>query len=434
MLRIINSQEPLVEELRKSGEISGQEVLPVVMEIIDTVKRDGDQALYDYTERFDGASLAGKGLKVTAGEIEEAYRQVTPKFLQALRQAKENIINFHRQQREKSWWQVDEAGNILGQLYRPLTRVGLYVPGGRAAYPSSVLMTALPGVVAGVKELVMVTPPNSDGTVNPYTLVAAEEAGVREIYKIGGAQAVAALTYGTETIKLVDKIVGPGNIFVTMAKKLCYGDVDIDMLAGPSEILIIADQTAHPAYLAADLLSQAEHDPLARSILITPEKELAKKTAAEVKGQLATLPKKDIAEQSLQQRGAIIITADLQEAFDLANRFAPEHLELCIDHPFNWLGQVKNAGAVFLGHYSPEPLGDYYAGPNHVLPTGGTARFSSPLNVDMYMKKTSLIGYTKAGLLEAAEAVEELASVEGLAAHARAVEVRRKVALWEEKQ
>ncbi|HHY60360.1 MAG TPA: histidinol dehydrogenase, partial [Clostridia bacterium] len=267
MLRIIQSQDPLVEELRQAGQISGQEVLPQVMEIIERVKRDGDQALYEYTERFDGASLRGRGLKVTAAEMEAAYEVVTQGFLDALRKAKENIMNFHRRQLEKSWWQVDEAGNILGQLYRPLARVGLYVPGGRAAYPSSVLMTALPGVVAGVKELVMVTPPGRDGTVNPYTLVAAGEAGVTEIYKVGGAQAVAALTYGTETIQPVDKIVGPGNIYVTMAKKLCYGDVDIDMLAGPSEIFIIADASAHPVYLAADLLSQAEHDPLARAIL-----------------------------------------------------------------------------------------------------------------------------------------------------------------------
>lgn len=434
MLRIVNSQDPLVEELRQAGQSSGNEVLTQVMEIINAVKRDGDKALYEYTERFDGASLAGRGLQVTAGEIEAAYGEVTPAFLEALRRAKENIINFHRCQLEKSWWQVDEAGNILGQLYRPLARVGLYVPGGRAAYPSSVLMTALPGVVAGVKELVMVTPPRRDGTVNPYTLVAAKEAGVTEIYKIGGAQAVAALTYGTETIRPVDKIVGPGNIYVTMAKKLCYGDVDIDMLAGPSEILIIADATANPVYLAADLLSQAEHDPLARAILITPEKDLAEQTAQEVARLLAELPRREIAGQSLRERGAIILTADLEEAFDLANRFAPEHLELCLDQPFIWLGRVQNAGAVFLGHYSPEPLGDYYAGPNHVLPTGGTARFSSPLNVEMYMKKTSLIGYSQSGLMAAAEAVEELARVEGLEAHARAINVRKKVAAWKERQ
>lgn len=434
MLRIIQSQDPLVEELRQAGQISGQEVLPQVMEIIERVKRDGDQALYEYTERFDGASLRGRGLKVTAAEMEAAYEVVTQGFLDALRKAKENIMNFHRRQLEKSWWQVDEAGNILGQLYRPLARVGLYVPGGRAAYPSSVLMTALPGVVAGVKELVMVTPPGRDGTVNPYTLVAAGEAGVTEIYKVGGAQAVAALTYGTETIQPVDKIVGPGNIYVTMAKKLCYGDVDIDMLAGPSEIFIIADASAHPVYLAADLLSQAEHDPLARAILATPDRDLAVRTAGEVAKQLEELPRREIAAQSLRHRGAIILTADLEEAFDLANRFAPEHLELCLDQPFQWLGRVRNAGAVFLGHYAPESLGDYFAGPNHVLPTGGTARFSSPLNVDMYMKKTSLIGYTRAGLMEAAGAVEELARVEGLEAHARAVTVRRKVAPWNEEQ
>ncbi|NLL18156.1 MAG: histidinol dehydrogenase [Clostridia bacterium] len=425
MLKIIKSKDPLVEELIKAGQIGGEEVLPQVTEIVQSVRQRGDEALYEYTERFDGADLRLTGLKVTGEEIQAAYHKVSPEFLKALRQAKENILRFHQQQMQKSWWQLDEVGNMVGQLYRPLARVGLYVPGGRAAYPSSVLMTALPGVVAGVEELVMVSPPSNTGEVNPFTLVAAHEAGVKEIYKLGGAQAVAALTYGTETIAPVDKIVGPGNIYVTMAKKICYGDVDIDMLAGPSEILVVADETANPVYLAADLLSQAEHDPMARAILVTPEEGLAKQTVQEVERQLSLLPRAEIARESLDNKSAVILTSDLEEGMELANRFAPEHLELCLKEPITWLSRVKNAGAVFLGHYSPESLGDYYAGPNHVLPTGGTARFSSPLNVDMYLKKTSLISYTKEGLRAVAAAIEELASVEGLDAHARAVTVRR---------
>ncbi|NLC76435.1 MAG: histidinol dehydrogenase, partial [Clostridia bacterium] len=312
---MVKSNDSFVEALIRAGEIGGEEVLPQVKEIVETVRQRGDEALYAYTERFDGADLRIKGLKVAPEEIEAAYRQVTPGFLAALGQAKENILRFHRRQLQNSWWQLDEVGNLVGQLYRPLRRVGLYVPGGRAAYPSSVLMTALPGIVAGVPELVMVSPPSGTGEMNPYTLVAAKEAGVGEIYKLGGAQAVAALTYGTETIAPVDKIVGPGNIYVTMAKKICYGDVDIDMLAGPSEILIVADDTANPVYLAADLLSQAEHDPLARAVLITPEREVAEKTAEEVKKQLGFLPREEIARESLQNRGAAIITADLEEAF-----------------------------------------------------------------------------------------------------------------------
>lgn len=424
MLRIIRSDDPSVEELRQSGHLGEAGVLSLVAEIVENVREKGNEALLDYTLRFDGVSLDAKSLKVTPEEIEAAYQRVQTSFLASLRKAKANITRFHQQQIQKSWWQLDEMGNLVGQLYRPLARVGLYVPGGTAAYPSSVLMTAVPGAVAGVTELIMVTPSNNRGEINPFTLVAAQEAGVKEIYKLGGAQAVAALAYGTETIRPVDKIVGPGNIYVTMAKKLCYGDVDIDMLAGPSEILIVADKTANPLYLAADLLSQAEHDPLARAILVTPDEELAKKTVLEVARQLPSLPRQEIALKSLRDRGAAIITRDLIEAVDLVNRFAPEHLELCIEEPLPWLGRIKNAGAIFMGHYTPESLGDYYAGPNHVLPTGGTARFSSPLNVDMYLKKTSLIGYTKEGLREAAEAVEELALVEGLTAHAHAVRVR----------
>lgn len=425
MLQIFNSNDPAVEELRQLGQVGGEDVLLLVAEIIKEVREKGNEALLEFTKRFDGVQFDPNSLKVSSAEIETAYEKVTPSFLKALGKAKDNITSFHQQQLQKSWWQLDDEGNLVGQLYRPLRRVGLYVPGGTAAYPSSVLMTALPGAVAGVEELVMVSPPGNTGELNPFTLVAAAEAGVKEIHKVGGAQGIAALTYGTETIAPVDKIVGPGNIYVTMAKKLCYGDVDIDMLAGPSEILIIADQTANPVYLAADLLSQAEHDILARAILVTPEEKLAQKTAQEVERQLAMLPRQKIATQSLEQRGAAIITTDLAEAVALANDFAPEHLELCLADPLPWVGRIKNAGAVFLGHYTPESLGDYYAGPNHVLPTGGRARFSSPLNVDMYLKKTSLIGYTKEGLWQAAQAVEELALVEGLTAHARAVEVRR---------
>lgn len=425
MLKILKSGDPQVEKLYQLGKIGGEEVLPLVTEIVKEIKEKGNEALLKYTQKFDGASLTERDLRVNTEEVEAAYAEVSPVFINSIKEAAANILSFHQKQLQKSWWDLDEKGNLVGQLYRPLERVGLYVPGGTAAYPSSVLMTALPGLVAGVKELVMVSPPDSTGKLNPYTLVAAAEAGVKEIYKIGGAQAIAALSYGTETIKKVDKIVGPGNIYVTMAKKICYGDVDIDMLAGPSEILIVADKTANPVYLAADLLSQAEHDILARAILVTPFEELAKETVKEIERQLKLLPRQEIALRSLQERGAAIITADLDEAIEIANYFAPEHLELAMAEPMVWLGKVKNAGAVFMGHYTPESLGDYYAGPNHVLPTGGTARFSSPLNVDMYLKKTSIISYTKKGLLKAADAIEELARVEGLDAHGLAIKVRR---------
>lgn len=425
MLKILKSNDSKVQKLQQLGKIGGEEVLPKVTEIVNNVKEKGNSALLEYTKKLDGATLKEESLRVSPEEIKEAYTKVTPIFLNSLREAMENIISFHQKQLQKSWWDIDEDGNLVGQLYRPLERVGLYVPGGTAAYPSSVLMTALPGLVAGVKELVMVSPPDDKGNINPFTLVAAAEVGVEEIYKLGGAQAIAALSYGTETIKKADKIVGPGNIYVTMAKKLCFGDVDIDMLAGPSEILIVADETANPVYLAADLLSQAEHDLLARAILVTPDEMLARKTAEEIERQLKDLPRQEIAIRSIKERGAAIITKNLDEAMEIANFFAPEHLELAVADPMTLLGKVKNAGAVFLGHYTPESLGDYYAGPNHVLPTGGTARFSSPLNVDMYLKKTSIISYTKKGLLKAADAIEELASVEGLNAHALAIKVRR---------
>jgi len=425
MLRIIKSEDPFVQELQQLGKIEGEEVLPLVEEIIDNIKARGNSALIEYTKKFDGASFAEEDLKIDQAEIEEAYAKVTDGFLESLRAAIDKIYAFHQNQLQKSWWTMDGDGSLVGQMYLPLSRVGLYVPGGTAAYPSSVLMTAIPGLVAGVSELVMVSPPDKEGKINPYTLVAAAEVGISEIYKIGGAQAIAALSYGTQTIEKTDKIVGPGNIYVTMAKKVCYGDVGIDMLAGPSEILIVADDTANPVYLAADLLSQAEHDVLARAILVTPNEALAVETAAQIEKQLELLPRREIALKSLKERGAIIITSDLEEGIAIANFFAPEHLELALAEPISWLGKIKNAGAVFLGHYTPESLGDYYAGPSHVLPTGGTARFSSPLNVDMYLKKTSIISYTKEGLLKASRAVEELARIEGLHAHGLSIKVRK---------
>ncbi|MFZ3171770.1 MAG: histidinol dehydrogenase [Carboxydocellales bacterium] len=395
-----------------------------VKEILAEVRQRGDAAVLEFTARFDGAILTEGTMRVTSEELDEAYRLVDEDFLAALRLAKQKIITFHAKQLNKSWIDTDEQGNILGQMLRPLARVGVYVPGGTACYPSSVLMNVLPATVAGVPEIVMVAPPTAEGTINPHTLVAAAEAGATEIYKIGGAQAVGALAFGTDTIKKVDLITGPGNIYVTLAKKQVYGQVNIDMLAGPSEILIIADETADPTYVAADLLSQAEHDVLAAAILITPVKDLAKKVQAEVNRQLSYLPRKEIITASLRDYSGIILTSDLEEAIDLANSYAPEHLELMVAEPFAKLGKVTNAGAIFLGSFSPEPLGDYMAGPNHILPTGGTARFYSPLNVDTFMKKSSLIYYTDQGLQKVGKEVVKLAQTEGLAAHANSVLVR----------
>lgn len=395
-----------------------------VREILHEVRCRGDAAVLAFTARFDGVELTADTLRVTAAEIDEAYSQVDAEFLAALRLARANIQSFHQKQLPKSWLEPDSRGNALGQLVRPLDRVGIYVPGGTADYPSSVLMNAVPAQVAGVREIVMVAPPRQDGRLSPYTLVAAREAGVTEIYKVGGAQAIAALAYGTETIGKVDLITGPGNIYVTLAKKEVYGQVNIDMLAGPSEVLIIADETANPRYLAADLLSQAEHDVLASALLLTPSRELAEAVASEVEIQLQQLERKEIAARSLQAYGGAIITANLEEAVTLANRYAPEHLELQVADPWQWLGRIRHAGAIFLGAYTPEPVGDYLAGPNHVLPTGGTARFYSALNVETFMKKTSLLSYSAAGLLTEGQAIVKLAQTEGLTAHARAVAVR----------
>ncbi|MBC2722811.1 histidinol dehydrogenase [Desulfosporosinus sp.] len=395
-----------------------------VAEIIKRVREDGEEAIYQMTEEFDRVDLRQKGLKVTEEEIQGAYKVVTEDFLRALRTAKGNILRYHEKQKRSSWLEPDPDGSILGQLLLPLKRVGIYVPGGTASYPSSVLMNALPAVVAGVKEIVMVSPPRADGTLLPEVLVAAAEAGVTEVYKVGGAQGVAALAYGTETIYPVDKITGPGNIYVTLAKKQVFGTVDIDMLAGPSEILILADESGSAEELAADLLSQAEHDRLASAILVSPSRELLEQTIAAVERQLQDLPRVEIARASWETYGAAILVPDLQAGMDLANKIAPEHFELVVKDPYSWLGQVRNVGAVFLGRYSPEPVGDYFAGPNHVLPTGGSARFYSPLNVDMFMKKVSVIGYSEVALKRDARQIALLARSEGLEAHARAVEVR----------
>ena len=388
--------------------------------IVNDLRVNGDEAVFKYTEKFDGAKL--EQLLVSKEEIEEAYQIVEEKFISSIRKSIANVKKFHQKQLRDNWFDYDQG--MTGQVYSPLERIGAYVPGGRAAYPSSVVMTVMPAKVAGVSEIVMVSPPDKEGKVNPYTLVAANEAGVDEIYKAGGAQAIAALAFGTETIKPVDKIVGPGNIYVTLAKKMVYGLVDIDMLAGPSEVMILADETAKPEFIAADLLSQAEHDPLAVSILITTDQDLAAKTSAALDKQVKTLSKREIAEEAINSNGLIIQVDDLNDGIDLVNLFAPEHFELLIKEPFSKLGKIKNAGAIFVGDYSSEPLGDYMAGPNHVLPTGGTARYASPLNTDDFIKKSSIIYYQKEELEKLKDDVISLAELEGLDAHARAIKIR----------
>jgi len=398
----------------------------VVEKIVNDVRAQGDKAVFNYTNIFDGVELTPETIEVTAEEFAAAAELVDEQVLAAIRQAIANVKSFHAEQLPKSWLTYREFGSMLGQSCIPLERVGIYVPGGTAAYPSSVIMNAVPAAVAGVKEIIMVVPPAKDGSVNPYVLTAAREAGVTRIFKVGGAQAVAALAFGTKLIPQVDKITGPGNIFVTLAKKAVYGHCGIDMLAGPSEILIVADQAADPSYIAADMLSQAEHDVLSSSILVTDSKELAEQVVTEIDRQLAQLPRKEIAQAALDRNGLIIIVKDIMEAMELANLSAPEHLEILTEQPFAMLPYVRNAGAVFLGPYSPEPLGDYLAGPNHILPTGGTARFYSVLNVDTFMKKTSIIAYTKEALTAVSSQVIALAESEGLAAHANAIRVREK--------
>ena len=394
-----------------------------VDEIIQAVRAEGDQALCAFTARFDGVELEPADLRVSKDEVRLAYREVDDGFLETIRLARDRILAFHRRQLPSSWFDAGE-GAWLGQLVRPLDRVGIYVPGGTASYPSSVLMNAIPAVVAGVKEIAMATPPARGGGMHPYTLVAATEAGVGEIYKVGGAHAVAALAYGTASVRRVDKITGPGNIYVTVAKQQVFGRVDIDMLAGPSEVLIIADAGADPVYVAADLLAQAEHDVLARAVLLTPSWELAGKVRDEVVRLLNGLERRELLTKALGDGGLIVVTRDLDEAFGLANCFAPEHLELMVADPEQWLDRVKNAGAVFLGPYSPVAVGDYVAGPNHVLPTGGTARFFSGLGVDTFLKRINVIRCSRRSLEHLGPKAMELAGVEGLPAHALAVRVR----------
>lgn len=426
-MKIIDTQQiDINAELKRiinRGETATEEVATIVKDVVERVRREGDPAILEYTEKFDRVQLTLKDIRVSAEEIKEAYTGIDPKKVDALKLAAKNIRAFHEKTKYTSWVSQESDGVILGNLARPIRSVGVYVPGGKACYPSSVLMNVIPAQVAGVEQIVMCCPAPG-GNLNPYILVAADIAGVKEIYKIGGAQAIAAMAYGTATIPKVDKIVGPGNIYVATAKRYVFGQVDIDMIAGPSEILIIADHTADPAYVAADLLSQAEHDELASSILITTSRELAEKVDAEVEKQLANLTRKEIARKALDRFGALVIADSLQAAAEISNSIAPEHLELAVEKPFDLLALIKNAGAIFLGHYTPESVGDYIAGPNHVLPTGGTARFFSPLSTDSFLKKSSLIFYTKEGLDKVGEAVMQIADVEGLEAHGNTIRVR----------
>lgn len=407
-------------------ELFGQELSAqaVVAQIVAAVRERGDQAVLDYTKQLDGISLTPETLEISAAELAAAVNSVETAALSALRRAAENVRRYHIEQKPRSSFSYRDNGVILGQTCLPLARVGIYIPGGKASYPSSVIMNAIPAAVAGVEEIIMAVPPRPDGTIDPLVLAAAHESGVSRVFRVGGAQAVAALAFGTETIPQVDKITGPGNIFVTLAKKAVYGYCDIDMLAGPSEILILADASANSKYIAADLLSQAEHDELASAVLITTDLSIAQTVTAELERQLQTLPRRELARTSLANQGVIIVVDDLSTAVSLANIAAPEHLEIMTVDPFNILPYIKNAGAIFLGQWSPEALGDYYAGPNHVLPTGGTARFYSLLNVETFMKRNSVIAYTKPALTSAAEDIITLAKAEGLEAHARAVAIR----------
>ena len=416
------SERELINQLKaRSGEID-RKVTSAVTDILNNVKQNGDDAVREYTLKFDG-HMPSK-FEISREEIDSSPDKCDRDFILALYKAADNIRDFHARQKQQSWLEPKQNGVILGQRIRGLKRVGVYVPGGTAAYPSSVLMNVIPAKIAGVKEIVMVTPPQKDGTANPDILAAAKIAGVDRVFLIGGAQAVAALAYGTQSVPKVDKIVGPGNIFVATAKKLLYGTVDIDMIAGPSEILIVADKSANPKFLAADLMSQAEHDKMASAILLTTSEETANETAKELSRQMQTLERRDIIEQSLNDFGAIIVCKDISEAVDFANELAPEHLELAVENPMEYIGRVDNAGSVFLGHYSPEPLGDYFAGPNHVLPTSGTARFFSPLSVVSFIKKSSFIYYTEPALSEAKDDIIKLAETEGLTAHANSIKVR----------
>ena len=419
-------------KILKIGEVSMEEVFArvnptvnvesIVTEIIDNVRKNGDKALFEYCEKFDKAVLSN--LLVSQAEIDEAVNAVDPKFLEILEKAAENIRRFHEKQVRNSFILNDQPGIVMGQKIIPVDRAGLYVPGGTAAYPSTVLMDSIPAKIAGVREVVMVTPPNSEGKINPVILAAAKIAGINKIFKVGGAQAIAALAYGTESIPKVDKIVGPGNAFVAEAKKQVFGRVSIDMIAGPSEILIIADGASNPRHVAADLLSQAEHDKLASAVLVTDSYELAQKVQSELEIQIPQLERSEIARASIDQNGKIIVSDDLRQAIDIANEIAPEHLELCVDNPFDYLDSIRHAGSIFMGRNCPEALGDYFAGPNHTLPTSGTAKFSSPLGVDDFIKKVQYTYYTKDALAEVAQDFATFARAEVLTAHARSATIR----------
>lgn len=419
-------------KIMKYGEVSAKEIFArteptfdvtdIVTDIIENVRKNGDKALFEYGERFDRASLSS--LEVTDAEIEEAFNLVEPRFIEILKQAAENIREFHKKQVRNSFVVNETEGVVTGQKVTPIEKVGLYVPGGTAAYPSTVLMDSIPAKIAGCDYICITTPPSADGKVNPVILAAAKIAGVDKIFKVGGAQAVAALAYGTETVKKVDKIVGPGNAFVAEAKRQVFGRVSIDMIAGPSEILVIADGKSDPAFVAADLLSQAEHDKNASAVLVTDSYELAEKVAKEIENQLKQLSREEIARVSVDDNGKIIVAENLEDVFAVANEIAPEHLELCVDNPFDYLDKIKNAGSIFMGRYCPEALGDYFAGPNHTLPTSGTARFSSPLSVDDFVKKSQFVYYSKNALDKVAGDVAFFAEKEGLTAHAKSAIIR----------
>lgn len=423
IIRVLDdAYKSIINQLLQRGDEDFSEIDKVVLDIINDVKSKGDSALKDYTAKFDGAKI--DQIRVSETEINDAWDQIDSELKSILEEAATNIRSYHTLQKEKTWLEAKPNGVMLGQLVNPMERIGIYVPGGKASYPSTALMNAIPAQVAGVDSIAMVTPPGKDGKVNPVILVAAKILGIKEIYKVGGAQAVAALAYGTETIEPVNKIVGPGNIYVARAKKTVFGMVAIDMIAGPSEICVVADKNANPKYIAADLLSQAEHDEMASAVLITDSEELAKKTLEEVKIQTQSAERKSIIEESLAGYGYIFITKDIDASLNLANELAPEHLELQLNDPLSYLSKVRNAGAIFLGEYAPESVGDYFAGPNHTLPTSGTAKFSSPLGVYDFMKKSSIIYYPKNAFDTIAEKVVKFAESEGLDAHANAMKVR----------
>ena len=419
-----DTRKNLLEDLLKRSPNSYAQYEASVQTILQKVKEEKDAAVFAFTEKFDGAKLTADNILVTEEELDEAYREVDASLLEVIRKALQNIESYHAKQRQNSWFDSQPDGTILGQKVTPLERVGVYVPGGKAVYPSSVLMNVMPAKVAGVDEIIMVTPPGKDGRITPNTLVAAREAGVDKIYKVGGAQAIAALAYGTESIPKVDKIVGPGNIYVALAKKAVYGHVSIDSVAGPSEILVVADETANPRYVAADLLSQAEHDELASAILVTTSEELARKVSDEVDGFLQVLSRAEIIQKSLDNYGYILIADTMDEVIETANEIASEHLEIQTKNPFEVMTKIRNAGAIFIGEHSSEPLGDYFAGPNHILPTNGTARFFSPLSVDDFIKKSSIISYSREALQKVHKDIEAFAKAEQLTAHANSVHVR----------